>query len=404
MANDSDRLANQGVPESDKTVEKLENQIVEQRNAGRTSLTTKMAKVSIGSSKRAVSSGVVDYFPPRPAYGNKGVSVLLWTNYIAVEAKVTTYFKYTMKFSQRNADGSYKVAELRGRKLELVVRELINDLSTRYPKMPVATEFKSQVITTEKLPIDEIIATLADGQTPQVFKIEFNGPTEARVGELNEWLSNMAETPDEHVYPRFPETIDAFNVIFGFGPRSLVTNSAVGSARIFPFANPELALLRSDGRPLAAARGLFHSLRPATGRMLLNVNPTHGVFKRGGPVAALFNEFGVRPMTAEGLRGPDGRRFKTVIKFLPKTRVQVDMRLDNGKTVTRNKAIFGLACKSEIERACRHIDKPPRFTGDVEYPGPKHVSFWLDAGQGKGGKYITVFEYFKQSKKSFFML
>lgn len=361
-----------------------------------------MGNVKLGSSSgkgSASASNQLDHFPVRPSFGTNGVPVLLWANYFAVKVKPETYFKYTMKFSIRMGDGTYKIAELKGRKLRLVVQEVIANLKIKYPKAAFATDFKSQLISLKPLEQAETLVTLADGPTPDVYQVEFNGPTEARVSDMNAWLNAMNQTSDDLIYPRFPETVDALNVILGFGSRSKDSISAVGSARVFPFdkmvEGDNIARLASDMRPLIAARGIFHSTRLGTGRLLLNANVTHGVFKVSGPALNIFQQWGLRPMTQAQARSPQARQLSMVAKFLPKTRVTVEMKVENGKIVNRNKAIYGLAKASEIARSFKG-DHPPQFKPGMEYPGPAHVNFWLDNGKG-GGQYISVQDYYMNS-------
>lgn len=391
------------VPGNDTAVDKLEDQIINKPGSSIADLTSKMGNVKLGSSSVKPSGGApanLDHFPLRPAYGTNGFAVLLWANYFAVKVKPDTYFKYTMKFSQRVGDGTYKLAELKGRKLQIVVQLVIADLKNKYPDLAFATEFKSQLVAIKPLEGVELLVTLADGPTPEVFKVEFNGPTEARVGDMNGWLNSMAQGPDDFVYPRFPGTVDALNVIFGFSSRSKDTVSAVGSARVFPFDRmvhgENIVRLASDGRPLLAARGIFHSARLGTGRLLLNANVTHGVFKVSGPAMDIFKTLNLRPLYKNEMRSPKSRHFNMMAKFLPKTRVSVEMTLENGKVIHRNKAIYGLARASEILRHCKG-DNPPQFHPEFEYPGPRQVKFWLNDDNG-GGKYITVAEYYQKSK------
>ncbi|KAK0385418.1 hypothetical protein NLU13_7894 [Sarocladium strictum] len=388
------------VPANDPVIDKLEDQIVQKQGYSIADLASKMGKVKIGGSSGRTpgsSSRNDDHFPIRPAYGTNGLAVLLWANYFAVKVKPDHLFKYTMKFYQREGDRAYKPVEPKGRKLRIITQLVIAELKTKYPDLAFATEFKSQLVTTKPLEDAELLVTLADGPSPDVFKVEFNGPSEARVGNMNEWLSSMAQGPDDVFYPRFPETIDALNVIFGFGSRSKDTITAVGSARVFPFdrmiPGENIASLQCDGRPLIAARGLFHSARLGTGRLLLNANVTHGVFKCSGPALDIFRNLNFRPLAKNDMRSSKGKHFNMVAKLFSKTRVSVEMKLENGKVINRNKAIHSLARASEILRGFKG-DKPPRFHPDFEYPGPKQVKFWLDDNKG-GGDYITVFDYYK---------
>ncbi|KJZ68416.1 hypothetical protein HIM_12193 [Hirsutella minnesotensis 3608] len=264
----------------------------------------------------------------------------------------------------------------------------------------------------------------------------------------------MSDASDDSI-PKHPDVVDALNVIFGHGPRSkLHAISAVGSARFFPFGEgesvtnldqdfhcerlvwsffnkqmPWYCLSKAKGKEtearghassrdlypngpgktgstisgpardihqLIAARGFCQSARLGTGRLLLNANVTHGVFRASGRLSDLFDKFQIQPTQAFNAQAV--RKLKAFAKFLPKTRVWVDMILSNGTEVRRTKAIHGLVSQSELSRQ-RPIDgKPLKFIGNFEYPGPRQVQFWLDDGKSTG-RYITVFDYFKMKYK-----
>ncbi|RGP68489.1 hypothetical protein FLONG3_8128, partial [Fusarium longipes] len=306
--------------------------------------------------------------------------------------------------------------EVKGRKLFLVIKETLNELTKKDRSLVLATEFKSQLISLRKLdlgPDNSIQVNLPSSTNPdktEIFEVALHGPAEARVDEVLKYIKSTTgasndplgkPTSDEEdaaralAFPKFPDVVDALNVIFGFGPRSNEDISAVGNSRYFSFKNggiyKNMVML---GRPLQAARGTFQSLRLGTGRLLLNANVTHGIFKIHGKCDTIFENLGIHRV--EMTNGHQIRHLKLMNKFLPKTRVLAKMKFANGKEVNRPKAIYGLAYAPEITRACQNNEHPPKFDKGCEFPGPQNVRFYLASDSNGGGAYTSVKDFYKK--------
>lgn len=356
-----------------------------------------MASTSLSGPKK---TSLDEYFPVRPAFATKGKAVVVWANYFPVQVKTSVFWKYHLELQEKTQSGSTK--EVKGRKLQLVIEQLIDQLGGK--QKAIASEYKSALISLEKLDLSEnpirVEIPREGGEDNDVFAVTLNGPNEASMSELTSYLGTQDRGPEDRLFPRFPECVDALNIIMGYTPRSKNSISAVGSARFFPFAkdgpNPlasEADLWQADMRPLIAARGFFQSTRIATGRLLLNANVTCGVFKLSGPVTEVFQRLGISNVDFGQVSYQDLQKLKNVAKFLPKTRVKVKMIVGNGKEVLRNKAIFNLAQKSKLMRL--RGEHPPRIHARVrDFAGPNDVSFWKEEEK----RYCTVTEHFKQSK------
>jgi hypothetical protein len=385
-------------------------------------------------------------FPPRPGFGNKGRPVTLWANYYQVNTTIPTIYKYTMSIKEIVAESEEKTdepaaaqpkgkgkgkgkgkpgkpkksgsREVKGRKLFLVIKETLNELTKKDKNLVLATEFKSQLISLRKLDLgfdNSIQVNLPSSSNPdktEVFEVTLHGPAEARVDEMLKYVKSttgaLNDTSGQPIddddaakalaFPKFPDVVDALNVIFGFGPRSNEDISAVGSSRFFSFKNGGICRdMNMQGRPLQAVRGTFQSVRLGTGRILLNANVTHGIFKISGNCATIFQ--GLHVFAAKRTDAPQMRNLRLMNKFLPKTRVLAKMKFANGKEVRRPKAIYGLAYKPEIERAS-HGEHPPQFQAGYDFPGPHNVKFYLASDSSGGGAYTTVKEFYRQSKFS----
>ncbi|KOS19838.1 Protein argonaute 1B [Escovopsis weberi] len=348
-----------------------------------------------------------DLFPARPAFGSKGKSISVWANYFRVQIDPNVFYKYTMEVKEIKDDSGKKggpAREVRGRKLQLVIKELLAYLWAQDKTLIVATEFKDKLVTMKKLslstnPVRVEFKEDKDSDKIYKFDVTINGPFEANIDTLKKFLTSMDDGPGEAaVLPRYPDIIDSLNVIFGHGPRSKMNEiTAVGASRYFSFGNDQtIKELTHNWRALAAMRGYFQSVRIGTGRLLLNTNITHGVFRLSGKMTKIFKDLNIAPVQDRDYRGI--RMLKAFAKFLPKARVKATFRLANGKEVSRVKIIHGLAVATDVRRA---VDRPPKFSPKWAFPGPKEVSFWLKDDSG-GGKYTTVFDYYRQNKPTYF--
>ncbi|KAF5019913.1 hypothetical protein F66182_8075 [Fusarium sp. NRRL 66182] len=416
------------VPQPDETIKKLEDEVVRQQAASVNQLVSKMGKLGVKDAQDQ------DKFPRRPAFGSKGVPVILWANYFRVQTKMPIIYKYTMTVkeiviekeepAERAAKPKGKKSkpkdsqkpgslEVKGRKLHFVIRQVLNELTKNDKTLLLATEFKSQLVSLRKLDLedeDTIRLNMVSQTNPnktEIFEVTFHGPVEARVDTMLKYLNSTTGASDDApdaaadsedpakalAFPKFPDVVDALNIIFGFLPRSKIDEiSAIGSSRFFSFKNGGItADMSMMGRPLLAARGYFQSVRLGTGRLLLNTNVTHGVFKISGKCDEIFRNFEVYP--AKKSDTSVIQKLKLLNKFLSKTRVWVTQKFDNGKLVKRAKAIYGLASASELTRTASDPNGP-QFTPGWEFVGPKNVKFYLDVN-GKSG-YVTVFDFYKQ--------
>ncbi|KAI6781014.1 stem cell self-renewal protein Piwi [Emericellopsis cladophorae] len=349
-----------------------------------------------------------DFFPLRPAFGTDGTKVVVWANYFPISVSKSTFWKYTVEVSEVK-EGSKGGKEVKGRKLHLVLDALVKTLEGT--KSVAATEYKSQLVSTKKLDLKagpvRIELPWQDGEGVDIYHATINGPTEVDMDQLSKYLTAQDHSSDDHSFPRYPESIDALNVILGHTPRTNLSGvSAVGSKRFFPIGsgNPltsEVELFSSnpyelgDARPLIASRGFIQSARISTGRLLLNANVTCGVFKVSGPLTRIFDNLSLRGLDFTNLSKEHKIILRNAAKILPKTRVKVTMMVRGKagglKKVLKMKAINALVSK---HNKSKHGDHPPKVDVKVsEFAGPRQVQFWLE--ENGQGKWVSVFDHFK---------
>lgn len=428
------------VSEPDSDIHNLENQIMARQSTSLASITSGMAGLNVrgrggkggkaGGGRAQPPPVMSDHLPVRPAFGKGGRPVTLWANYFKVNVNRDTLYKYTMDVQKvaapkkastqggkagskgsKGADAAGKPKETKGRALYFAIKAVLAKLLEQDKTLVAATEFKDKLITLKKLDLAEnpiLVEVPRDEGSDEMdqYTVQIHGPNEVQLDMMKQYLTSMTDgSGDAQVaaFPRFPDAVDALNIILGFAPRSDINKTAaIGSSRFFPFGNDKVIQeLTQNWRSLIAARGYFQSARLATGRILVNANVTHGVFSISGRLTEIFDNLEIK--VAPRSDNFAIRKLRAFAKFLPKTRVWCTFTNAKGQKVRGNKRLRGLATASDVSRKGRNMANPPRFDRDLEFAGPKNVQFFWTDGD-KPGKYITVFDYYKQSKLPWFRL
>lgn len=377
----------------DQTITQLENKVISQSQVGQLGKT--MGKVDLGRSSKKPEP-VDEEFPFRPSFGTAGRPVTVWANYFKVKVNVPVLWRYALEPTQKTPPPKAGTT-LKGRKLALTVQKVVDHFKSG--TRALATEYRSQLISLDKLNIESgtlmIELPRESGDEKDIIEVKITGPTELRMDDLQKYLTSQDRGHEKNSFPRFPECVDALNIILGAHPRGLIDDiSVVGNARYFPFGGqtpPDFvcSLMRDSGRPLQASRGFFQSMRIGTGRLLLNTNVTCGVFRVSGPLANIFKDLGwdlSNPQASRLIRQGAG--------LLAKARVSVRFKDSKGTTIKRTKAIYGLVTRKDYGRAGKD-QHPTVITGQGDYPGPSHIQFWLQEDSGQG-RYVTVADHFKR--------
>jgi hypothetical protein len=319
-----------------------------------------------------------------------------------------------------------------GRKLTQIIRLLLQTPELASFQNDAVTDFKSTLISRKKLARDEIIVQIQyraegedeprEGATRYHVRLQYTNALS--VSQLIQYLTST------NLNARFDDTarlVQAFNIFLDHYAKSADNLAAIGASKRFSL-NPNAA--KWDlGAGLTAIRGFFSSVRVATGRILVNVNVSHGAFYEAGPLDQLMLKYSNAHRSSK----------YELQKFLSKdkkVRVRTthlpDKKNKAGEIIPRYKTIFDLATKNDGQG----LAKPPRVR--ELGAGSKGVEFWLDGeshsssstGQsgGKGGskkqkgksggskepsvsssssgggRYISVFDFFLTSKLVAFKL
>lgn len=257
-------------------------------------MVTKMSALQISSSKGSKQpSG--DWMPCRPAFGTKGTEVTLWANYFALNIKTPSLYKYTLEVTRKSRvppkDGVAE-PEAKGMKRQTVIKSALDQVAKG---IPYASEFKSQVICLARLtlPEDRIVkVSYGDEGKDDTYEVNFNPSPDIDMDALRAYIQSMNDPTGGTKFPKFADAVEAITIITGHWARANHQVGTLGSSRYFPL---DLASERQSlGSPEfnSVIRGYFQSARPATGRLLLNANVAHGVFRPAGSIPSLLNNFG----------------------------------------------------------------------------------------------------------------
>ncbi|KAK4229434.1 ribonuclease H-like domain-containing protein [Podospora fimiseda] len=349
--------ANNVIPQPDAEITSMENSYISERN----SLHTKMGKLTVSNTKD-------EYFPVRPNFGTTGSEVILWANYFKLNVPKTSLFKYDIQVTKEAKQGDKTKGttseddqdEVSGAKRAKIISKALAQLNIPVTN-PVATEFKAHVFAVEKLslPKDGILSldfTEPGRDRVDKFRVKFIGPFSLDIERLQTYVRDFKDLGTEFEYPKFPGEVDALGVILGHSARSDPHVSTVGKSRYFAFdtnriESEALNNLRS-GSELTILRGYVQSVRMATGRLLLQTNVTHGVFRKTpqeGAIKldALFRSLGLNLMNQVGggsNTNDYAQRLTRAHKILAKSRIilRIPPAGKDSPQVIIEKAIGGL--------------------------------------------------------------
>ncbi|KAI9649033.1 hypothetical protein NHQ30_001600 [Ciborinia camelliae] len=336
-------------------------------------------------------------YPARPGYGTSGRKVQLYTN------------SFSLNTSPNFALGRYMVDIIPNMDTKKKKRTQIFRLVLELPEFantPVTTDYASMLITPNKLPFkDERIFNITwrsegeDDPLPnaQVYQVRIGSPTSFNISDFVQFLSKSSATDVSDIQKE--ETVQVMNTLMGFyAKRDKGTVSIAGNRHFSTARKGNEHNFTSLNMGLEAIRGFYQSVRPATGRLLLNVNVTHSVFLESAPLADLFKRLGQRHGVVDKIK-----RKRVEVIHLPAKKSKA------GTTIPREKSIWDLA----HPRDGSNEDHPPQI---ARYgAGPKDVKFYIsaespstkgDAPTKSGSKkasgptikvnsYISVYDYFK---------
>jgi hypothetical protein len=308
---------------------------------------------------------MIDGFPGRRGYGTKGKTIVLRTNYFAM----------TTAYEAKQPENPLHRYEIKVRQdISKPKKRRLFELLMKHPSLKdvhAATDFASILVTTEKLDVSKLaedwkkitLPTENNSQPPpqqqsqpapdfvreardrNTFEVAVRHQDSFNLREMVEYLRSNSSGA---IYQGSADVIQILNIVLTKPPNEAATVKNVGSNKFYPFANhPGKEGYNLNGG-LEALRGYYSSVRPAVGRLLLNLNVTAGAFFKPMPLLLLAGEFRggldqleafIRMLKVEALYTKDGqkqpfmRKNKSIVGFAKPTRGLKVKRFGNAKEV-----------------------------------------------------------------------
>lgn len=297
----------------------------------------------------------------RPAYGTRGDEAEVWTNHFELSLRPNqTLFKYDIKFEP----------EVKGPKLHRVIKLLLEQAPLS--QWRIFTDFKQTLVLRDgihdqKINVSYFLETENQpGPKATIYHVDIKRTDTLFVGQFLDTLSDPRES-----YAQKEPMLHALNVMLHHFPNSL-RGIAVTGTGAFPLSG-DLSNVQELGDGLQALRGFFSSIRPDTGRVLVNVNIAWKAFYKPGLLHDLyFRNFRElkSPKAAEALR-----------RCLEGIRVVRRQGHDDPKP------IYGLATTNDGDPTkSLHPPQVRSFAANSQ-----NVRFWLK----NQSRYVTVQQYFE---------
>ncbi|KAI9684608.1 MAG: hypothetical protein M1822_005696 [Bathelium mastoideum] len=336
-------------------------------------------------------------FPDRPGYGTVGKKVTLWANYFHLQVdKDVQLHKYRIEI-QVPKGGS----EPKGRKLHRLIDLLLQDQFADM-RHQLATDYKRTLISVGKLPTKKEfqIAYRDEGEDPPTdnkspYRMTLHNDSEdghpviISVGELMSYLSSQSAAA---LYTDKYTAIQALNIILGHNPKSNPAIASIGPNKHFAISGDQVEQQDlSEG--LTCLRGFFVSVRPATCRILLNIQVKH---------AAMYNPDLVSKVVSDYISGKSNAN-AAAHKFLTKVRVELihlAKKSKSGRHIPRIRTIYGLATEKDGRAKKPNEPAPPHPPRVTAFGAPASgVEFYVEnppAGSNlPANAYTTVEKYFR---------
>lgn len=256
----------------------------------------------------------------------------------------------------------------------------------------VASDFSLHLITSEVLAEDMLRdkikyrLELEDEplENAQEYSITLDQTGTFSIGDM---IDYMTSTQASAMFDAKDDFTQAMNIVFGYTPKADMNVLSIGANRHYRLsgtgnATPSYTDL---GGAIYAWRGFFMSVRMATSRLLLNVQPKSAALIEHKPLIAVIGDFATE----------NGRNTNKLNAFLSKVKVETNhlpiKKNKAGQVIPRIKTIIGLATTRDGGDMPREQRPIVSRNGASSYD----VKFFSSNEQG-GGQMITVAAYFKQ--------
>ncbi|KAJ5504057.1 hypothetical protein N7463_006931 [Penicillium fimorum] len=312
----------------------------------------------------------------RPGYGTQGRSIVLRANFFPMEFKPGIIFhSYRLKIKPEPKKGQQKF--------------ILESMLRKYPlfkKIGVATDGATEIVTTELLPKDSpsFICSMSNGDGHGSGSSKnYTGPWEATLNLEHSYspADMIAAARDINLREELKDeapSLRVLNILMSAYPFKDPGVCIIGKGRN-KFFRMDRGKQSMDMRGGAeAVRGFFSSVRVCAGRIMINLNVSHGAFFTPGPLTKLLEEFMI-------IYKYDGELLSRWLRGLKVYAKHLSPR-ENGAGLQEKpiKSILGIASPND---GCGSSHPPvvPHLGSSAS-----SVKFWKEDDK----KYISVTDYF----------
>jgi len=323
--------------------------------------------------------------PGRRGYGTKGRSIILRTNYLRINTAYEsnkpdlekTWYRYEVKIAPEQSKS----------KRRRFFDKLLKD--PKFEDVLWASDYAQVIVTAKQLDLQKglwlgeleipsdpgtsITRSKEDVQTPvfvvaarrrNTVKFEIKLDNSFTHRPLIDYLRSSRPGAE---YGGAASLIQLFNIILCKAPNEHNSIVSVGQNKFYPFGSHPARQNYELGGGLEALRGYYSSVRPAVGRLILNVNVTSGAFYKPLRLVDLLQQFG---------GGLDQQS-----AFIRLLKVTVEYKKDGQQSpfMTKTKTLLGFA--KPVKR-CNARDVRFRYR-DMNLPNAPE-------------REVSVFEYFRK--------
>lgn len=343
----------------------------------------------------ATRGQIIDGFPGRPGFGTKGRHIVLRANYFQLQ----TVFEVGKKEMERTLY-RYEV-DIQPRDQPRAKKRRVLDMILASGKLAgktVATDYANIIVTTSKLDLgdsktweekNKVVpapgassAGADDGNTPDFVQ-------EARARNTVSFRVTYTDSFSlQHIvnylkcqslgaqYAGRIDVIQLLNIILCKAPNAANAVACLPGNKFYPHQGHPGMKLKDLTGGLIALRGYFSSVRPAVGRLLVNLNVTSGAFYKPLPVPALIAEL-------------NSYDFETQEAFVRMLKVQAEYKPAKEKPFSKQKTIAGFARTPNTKKGQPTPAKVKRFGNANE------IRFRYSATPGGLKRETTVADYFR---------
>ena len=326
----------------------------------------------------------------RPGYGTLGRAIVLRADFFDMDFKPGIKFhSYRLKVNPDNMKKGHQI---------FAIEKLLRTYGP-FKGIGVATDGATEIVTTELLPDNPPMFTVTmpngngHGAGGRRATGSYNGPWNIKLVHkvsisphaLKVCLRDTNYRASKEEIQNEANLVRMLNILMSAYPYKSPGTHIAGKGRnkVYRLDNRKQSMDMRGG--VEAVRGYYSSVRLGAGRIMLNLNISHGCFYKPGLLVTTINEF-------SAMWGQDRDRLNSYVKGLKVYALHLPPRENGtGKKERPIKTIIGLACPGDGPNG---RDKHPAKVKQLG-SSANNVQFYWNKEDGSSG-FVTITDYFLQ--------